>query len=104
MERLVSLLKFQQEDFIDVFIVSPYTKEALNLAFELRAKGISTDIDLSGRKFQKQLEKASKTARFALILGEDELKTGSLTLKNLSSGEQEKVSIEQIFQVIFPNQ
>ncbi|NLF84378.1 MAG: histidine--tRNA ligase [Candidatus Gastranaerophilales bacterium] len=104
LERLVNLMKFQQEDLIDVFVVSPYTKEALNLAFQLRVKGISTDLDLSGRKFQKQLEKASKTARFALILGEDELKTGSLTLKNLSSGEQEKVSIEQIFQVIFPNQ
>jgi histidyl-tRNA synthetase len=104
MERLISLIKPPREamdkEAIDVFIVSTDTKEALKLAFELRAQGISADIDFSARKFQKQLEKASKTARFALILGEDELKTGLLTLKNLATGEQEKALKDELYHVI----
>ena len=96
MERLISLCEIPEEKLLDVFIVSAYTKEASKLAFELRKQGISVDLDLSARKFAKQIEKASKTAKFALILGEEELKTGILTIKNLSTGQQETVSPEEI--------
>ncbi len=97
MERLISLCKTPEKESLDVFIISTDTKEALKTAFNLRKFGISTDFDLLARKFGKQMEKASKTgAKFALILGEEELKTGVLTLKNLATGEQQGVSLEEI--------
>ena len=97
MERLISLISPPKKKSFMIFIVSDYTKEALKLAFELRKQGISTDIDFAGRKFKKQMEKASKSgAKYALILGENELKSGILTLKNLSTGEQETISPKEI--------
>ncbi len=102
MERLISLCKVPEEKPLDVFIVSDNKKQALKLASELRGLGISVDLDFLARKFAKQMEKASKTgAKFALILGEEELKTGTLTLKNLSTGKQESISIKEIPQRIF---
>lgn len=92
MERLISLIPQPQQDVIDVFIVSDNTQEALSLAFELRNNGISTDLDLFGRKFGKQLEKASKTgAKYALIYGEKEINENVYQLKNLSTGEQQAI-------------
>ncbi|HSA06399.1 MAG TPA: histidine--tRNA ligase [Candidatus Gastranaerophilales bacterium] len=100
MERLVSLYKSKQENPLDIFIVSSCAKEALNLAFKLRKANISADLDFSARKFAKQIEKASKIgAKYVLILGEDELNSGILTLKNLSTGQQSKVSLDQIFEM-----
>ncbi len=102
MERLITLCEISGENPLDVFIVSHDTKQAQKLAFKLRDSGISCEFDFSGRKFGKQLEKASKSgARFSILLGEEELKTGILTLKNLLTGEQEKVSPEEVYQKLF---
>mgnify|MGYP002687656996 FL=1 len=46
------------------------------------------EFDLANKKFTKQLEKASKVADYALILGEDEINSGKVSVKNLSSSEQ----------------
>ena len=46
---------------------------------------------MQGRKFAKQLEKASKLAKFALILGEDEINQNFYSVKNLETGEQRKI-------------
>ena len=101
MERLISLISPPEKEAFDVFIVSDNTKEALKLAFELRKQGIATDLDLAGRKFGKQLEKASKSgAKHALILGEDEIKSGTLTLKNLSTGQQETISPDETYKIL----
>lgn len=40
---------------------------------------------------QKQLEKASKIAKFAFILGEDEINTNTVSVKNLASSVQKKI-------------
>ncbi len=101
MERLVSLIEKPAEKTPDVFIVSEYTKEALSLAFQLRKSDLCVDLDLSGRKFAKQIEKASKIgAKFAVILGKTEIKENFLTLKNLATGEQQKVSFAELIEKI----
>ncbi|MBO6256896.1 histidine--tRNA ligase [bacterium] len=88
MERLISLLKEKEPSKIDGFVVSNNTTEALKLAQELRLQGFNIEIDLSNKKFTKQLEKASKVANFALILGEDEINNNKVSVKNLVTGEQ----------------
>ena len=88
MERLNSLLPAVEPKKLDAYIVSNNSTEAFKLAEELRAQGFNVEFDLANKKFTKQLEKASKCARFALILGEDEINAGKVSVKNLSTSEQ----------------
>lgn len=91
MERLNSLLPEIEPEKLDGYIVSNSPTDAFELAQELRAKGLNIEFDLANKKFTKQLEKASKIAKFALILGEDEIKSGKVSVKNLSTSEQVSV-------------
>ena len=88
MERLISLLKEKECSKLDGYIVSNNTTEALKLAQELRLQGFNVEIDLTNKKFTKQLEKASKVANYAIILGEDEIEKNKVSVKNLKTGEQ----------------
>ena len=90
-ERLYALINKINPEKINYFIVSNDTISALKLAQKLRRNNKSADFDLQNRKFAKQLEKASKVANFAIILGEDEIKGNYYSLKNLANGEQIKI-------------
>lgn len=96
MERLISLLPAQEVKKLDGFVVSNSTSEAFKLAQELREKGYSIEIDLTNKKFTKQLEKASKIANYALILGEDEINANTVSVKNLATGEQISFAREDV--------
>lgn len=101
MERLFTLMPEIDEPKVDVFVVSNLTEEAFKLVQKLRTHGFATDFDLSNKKFGKQLEKASKIgAKYAVILGEDELASDSLTVKNLETGEQKQIGREEIFNLL----
>ena len=91
MERLNSLLPEREAEKLDGYIVSNDSVEAFKLAHELREQGLKVEFDLTNKKFTKQLEKASKVAKFAIILGEDEIKNGTVSVKNLSTSEQKTV-------------
>jgi histidyl-tRNA synthetase len=64
---------------------------ALLLARELRHQGLWIELGDGGFRLKKSFEAADKTARHIIILGEDELKSGILTVKNFSTGIQTKV-------------
>ena len=71
----------------------------LGLLTKLRAAGIVSEIYPDLSKLKKQLEYANKKGvAFTLVIGSDELKTGELALKNMETGEQENLAIEQIIQ------
>ncbi len=91
-ERLYSLVKKIEPEKIDYFIVSQNTKEAVKLARKLRENNKKADFDMQARKWVKQLEKASKIAKSAILLGEDEIKEGFYSVKNLETGEQVRVN------------
>ena len=88
MERLNSLLLEIEPKKLDGYIVSNSPADAFEFAQELRNKGYAVEFDLANKKFTKQLEKASKCAKYALILGEDEIKSGKVSIKNLETSEQ----------------
>ena len=88
MERLASLLGEKSGGKLTGFVVSSNSLEAIKLTEELRAQGVTCEFDLTNKKFVKQLEKASKVAKYALILGEDELAQGKVAVKNLETSEQ----------------
>ena len=96
MERLAALIGEKQECKILGFVVSSNSLEALKLAEELRQKGITVEFDLANKKFVKQLEKAAKVAKYALILGEDEISTKQITVKNLETSEQVTVARSEV--------
>ena len=92
MERLLLLLdelnKNNVEDTVDVYIAA-LTDEvripAYILADLLRSKGISCDIDISNRSLKAQMKYANKiNARYSITIGEDELKSGMVTLKDMN--------------------
>ena len=88
MERLHSLLPDVEPEKLDAYIVCNSPADAFELAQELRAKGAKVEFDLANKKFTKQLEKASKVAKYALILGDDEIQAGKVSVKNLETSEQ----------------
>ncbi len=88
MERLNSLLPEVEPEKLDAYIVCNSPADGFELAQELRGKGVKVEFDLANKKFTKQLEKASKAAKYALILGEDEIKSNKVAVKNLATSEQ----------------
>jgi histidyl-tRNA synthetase len=64
---------------------------ALGLARELRRQGLWIELGEGSFRLKKSFDAADKTARHIVILGEDELKSGILTVKNFSTGIQTKV-------------
>ncbi len=85
---------------IDVYIVSlgdEARAESLKLATRLRAAGIGADLDLVGRGMKGQMKDADRSgARWAIILGAEELSKGTATLKDLRSGEQVSVPLDAV--------
>jgi histidyl-tRNA synthetase len=64
---------------------------ALGLARELRHQGLWVELGDGSFRLKKSFEAADKTARAIVILGEDELQSGILTVKNFATGIQTKV-------------
>jgi histidyl-tRNA synthetase len=61
---------------------------ALRVAGIFRNSGMRTEMDIMERGLGAQLAHASKTADFALVIGQREASSGTVTLKNLQNGEQ----------------
>lgn len=100
MERLASLISQKQDEKITAFVVGNNSIESIKLTEYLRDNGISAEFDLTNKKFVKQLEKASKVAKYALIIGEDELAKNQVTVKNLETSEQSTVSRSEVLRLI----
>lgn len=74
---------------------------ALPLIKEARANGIRTELYPEADKLKKQFKYADqKQIPFVVIIGEEEMKTGLLSFKNMKEGTQEKLSMNQIIEKI----
>jgi histidyl-tRNA synthetase len=79
---------------------------ALVLAKELRATGLRIELGDGSFRLKKSFETANKLARTIVILGEDEIASGILTLKQFTTGEQFKIPRNQLGQklaTLLPN-
>jgi len=73
------------------------SERALGLVSELRRAGHAVDIDTRGGSLKSQMKRADKSgARFAMVLGPDELSTRTAELKPLRGGEPRRVAFEEI--------
>jgi histidyl-tRNA synthetase len=99
---LLQLERFDKvpENTTDLFFMA-FDDASLAYAFKVvqkcRAAGINTDIYPEAAKFQKQMKYADRR-KFArvVIVGENEMKSGILTLKDMNTGEQRGVTVEDI--------
>ena len=73
------------------------TKEYVNILNKLRASNISSEIYPGEGKLKKQMEYANKIGSPAVILyGDNEIKSGKVTLKNLKTGNEISVKAEDL--------
>ncbi len=64
---------------------------------ELRQAGINVAVDTTDRKMDKKMKAAIKQgAKWLIFIGDEEVQSGQLQLKNLTTGEQEHLTAEQI--------
>lgn len=67
------------------------------IAKMLRNSGKTVAVDIMNRNFKSLIKYANKiNAKYALILGEDELKNEAVTVKNMASGDQRTVKISEL--------
>lgn len=104
-ERLLMLMESCDNDFggeqtPEIFVAwigdenLPYSLALLN---ELRQKGVKAVLDTKARNLKGQLKYANKLgALYSVVIGEDEVKTGELTLKDMKEGNQVKVHRDEL--------
>ena len=100
MDRIVMVMEGQGCSFgeapgLDVYTVAldgPSRTPVFLLTDRLRKAGISADMDFNERSLKSQMKAASaRKARFVCILGEEELASGTVAVKNMSTGEQVQI-------------
>jgi len=99
-ERIVLLLEKQKvntqsrEDRVSVvFINDDMKKIAINLASQLRLKGIPTDVDLLGKSLKKQMEIASNS-KYVIIVAPKEYADNSVIIRNMRDGSEKQVKMD----------
>lgn len=83
----------------DVYIatIGDVESGAQELAQKMRAQGLNVAVDLSGRKLDKQIKTAEKKGvDNVLFIGDKELETSQFKLKNIESGAEQTVGLDDI--------
>lgn len=105
MERLFLALEAEGESFgnhdsLDMYVVSmgdAAKDKALSLVSELRENNMTVEMDFLDRKVKAQMKSADRLqAKFVVVIGDTELETGKVALKNLSNGTQKEMTFEEI--------
>jgi len=99
----MNLIKTEKKSIAEILIVSmiPDLKPAIDTANKLRTAGINTEIYFDEKKIKAKFKYADKLKiPKVIVIGEDEIATGKLTLKNMETGEQESCEIEEIVKII----
>ncbi len=91
------LKAFDAPDVFVVFLGLAARDHALKVARELRSAGVAVAMEFEDRKMKKAMAAADKArARYALIIGDNEVVSGRYGLKNLATGQQESLALETI--------
>ena len=105
MERIIAALKNEKielpiSDNLDVFVVHigrECFKSAFQLLQKIRTEGISADMDYRESSLKSQFRRADRfKTRYVIVIGEDELKKGTVKLKNMKTGDEENIKFEKI--------
>ncbi|QAY65192.1 histidine--tRNA ligase [Paenibacillus protaetiae] len=112
LERTIMLLEHQAQQLpdphrLDVYLVAlgeASERRVTQLTYELRKAGLRAERDYLGRKMKAQLKSADRfEARYTAILGDDELARGEIALKEMATGEQKVIPLDQLVQELAGN-
>ena len=110
LDRLILTLQAQLEQqsatLADAFIAplgEAQNPAALELARELRAAGLRIELGDGSFRLKKSFEIGNKLARKIVLLGEDELRSGILTVKDFATGDQTKIPRAELAQALKSN-
>ncbi|MEO8870522.1 MAG: histidine--tRNA ligase [Granulicella sp.] len=102
-DRLILTLQAQAEEAstkkLDAYIAPMGVGQnaaALALGGELRRAGLSVEVGDGSFRLKKSFDAADKVARRIVILGEDEVNAGVITVKDFASGEQTKIARNEL--------
>ena len=96
-------LKFDKRAIADVLVVSASDdiSVCLPIATKLRNSDINTEVYMENKKIKAKFKYADKlSVPFVIVIGETELETNTVSLKNMSTGEQLQISIEDAIKII----
>jgi len=98
MEVLKEKDNFLQKTNTKVYVVPINTvKESLQIVQELREKGVAADFSLGKKGVSKNLQYANALGiPYIIIIGEDELKQKKVLLRDMNSGTEQLLSVEQV--------
>ncbi len=89
---------------LGVFVVAMSTEartKALELAHTLRTLGVSTDLDYASRSAKGQMTQAGRSgARYAFILGEQELAEQAVTVRHMEARSETRVPVDEVGQFV----
>lgn len=95
----LNIIKANKKSVAEILII-PMTedlKESIKLATKLRNAGINTEIYLNEKKIKAKFKYADKLEiPYVIVIGEDEIKQNVVTIKNMKTGEEEKVPNDEI--------
>ncbi len=105
LERLLMVMEMSKQEISDENRVQVYiakqpslnSNKDVEIAKNLRAKDITCEVDLLERSFKAQFKYANKiNAKYVFVLGEEELNTSVMTVKDMEKGEEQKVPFDKL--------
>lgn len=102
MERILLAMKDDQfsKNEVKIYIVGlgdNTLTTVIKLAEDLREQNLSTEFDVLRRSLKAQLREANKmNVKYAIIIGDEELESNQLEVKNFSTGNQQKIELSKI--------
>ena len=98
----LNLIKADKKSIAEVLVV-PMVDDMtvpIKLASDLRKNGINTEIFLNDKKLKAKMKYADKLEiPYVIVVGEDEVNSGVVKVKNMKTGEQIESSIEDVYKV-----
>lgn len=98
----LGLVEKYKKDYTQILVVpmkDDFNFYAIDMVNALRAEGIKVDIYLEGGKFGKKLSYADKMGiKNVIIIGEEEYNNKVLSLKDMESGDQESLGLDQVIE------
>lgn len=96
----LGLLKETEESIAKVLLL-PASPNEIEKCFEiatmLRNQNIKTEVYLNDKKLKAKFKYADKLkVPYTIVIGEEEVASGKVTLKNMQTGEQQKLTVEQV--------
>ncbi len=109
MERLLTALEYENinlidNDCIDVYVIpmdESVQDKVSSLVMSLRLNGFKVDMDYMKRNLKSNFKQADRlNAKYIIIVGEDEIKSNTLTLKNNKTKEEYKIKLDDLVEFL----